>query len=159
MIYDVSIVDRIAIRKGLNPNWLKAIIQKESHGNPWCIRYERDYEYFCNPKQFVDPIYNSYNTEYQAQKFSWGLGQLMGGLIREQGHRGLMAELLIPELNIEHMCIRILKLKTLSPIVQDVFAMYNGGFGARVKTESGMYRDKIQAYVNDVMHNLQSYES
>ena len=72
----------------------------------------------------------------------------MGALLREQGHVGFLPEALKPDINITHICKRILSLKKISPDQNDIIAMYNGGPGALKKDSFGKYKN--QGYVDSV---------
>lgn len=151
-----ELIQTMAKRFHLDPLWIKAIILQESGGNPWALRYEKNYSYLFQPKIFAKHHLISLDTEIETQKMSWGLGQLMGALARQQGHTGLMAELVQPELNIKHICIRFQDLKTISQVKDDLFAMYNGGPGALKHLVNGKYPN--QSYVLAVNLHLQSLQ-
>lgn len=124
----------------------QAIIRQESAWDPYAIRYEPEYNYLFTPEKFKK---TSFETEIVAQKISWGLGQLMGALLREQGLTGFLSEALDPTVNITHLCKRIKTLEKISSNQNDIIAMYNGGPGAILRKDSfGKYRN--QAYVDSV---------
>jgi hypothetical protein len=135
----------------VNPMWVKAIVQVESSWNPYAVRYESDYSYLFKPQDFLRNGLISLNTEIATQKMSWGLGQLMGAVAREQGFKGTMPELVQPELNLKHVCIRLAELKKKSQDQDSVFAGYNGG-PAAMKKINGMYVN--QPYVDKVNQEL-----
>lgn len=142
-----SVVTPIASEYGIDSNWILALIQKESGGNQYEIRYEPHYRYLRTPEKFAKDLHITLETEIEAQKISWGLGQIMGAVARAQGHSGLMAELIQPELNVKHMCILISHLKKVSHDPNDVFSSYNAGLKALEKPQ-GRYPN--QAYVDQV---------
>lgn len=146
-----SIIQKTCKTYQVDPNWLKAIISTESSWNQYSIRYEVNYQFLYQPERFAKLAMVTLSTEIATQKMSWGLGQLMGGLAREQGHTSMLSELIKPEVNIKHMCIRIDHLKKISEVPQDVFACYNGGPGA-IHKANGVYLN--QAYVERVMGYL-----
>lgn len=131
----------------LDPSWLKAIISQESNWNPWAVRFEPGYQWLYEIVKSAKKAQVSLDTESATQKMSWGLGQVMGALAREQGLIGPIPSLLTPEVNLEHMCIRLKYLKSLSSNKDDVFAMYNGGPAANKKMD-GKYRNQL--YVDGV---------
>lgn len=135
----------------IDMRWVKAIITTESNWNQYAVRYEPNYPYILTPSKFTSPDI-SLSTELATQKMSWGLGQIMGGLAREQGHTGLMAELINPETNIKHLCIRLSHLKKISENEDDIFSMYNGGPGELNQKVNGIYFN--QTYVDKVKANL-----
>jgi soluble lytic murein transglycosylase-like protein len=151
-----KLVDDVTEKYDLDESWIKAIITQESQWKPWAIRYEPNYVWTYKPELFSKNPLISYATELASQKMSWGLGQIMGALAREQGHTGFIAELIKPEINIKHICLRLVDLKKYSNEAPDIFAMYNGGPGARIKINS---RYRNESYVNAVMTHLQKYKS
>jgi hypothetical protein len=150
-----NLVDTIAKAQGVQPAWVKAIISQESGWNSYALRYEVNYRWLHQPEIYAKHPLISISTEIISQKMSWGLGQIMGALAREQGHPGLMPELLKPEVNIQHICTRIKTLRNISTEVLDIFAMYNGGPGA-VKKTLGKYSN--QAYVDSASSYLQKFQ-
>lgn len=136
----------------IDPSWGKAIVTAESQWNPYAVRYESSYSYLFEPMEYAKSGLISLSTEIATQKMSWGLGQVMGALAREQGHTGVMAELVDPELNLKHMCIRLAELKNRSNDAEHVFAGYNGGPGAMRKLETGRFSN--QKYVDRVLEYL-----
>jgi len=137
---------------GVNALWVKALIAQESSFNPNVIRYEAAYSYLCSPTKFIN-AQNSLDTEMNAQRISWGLGQLMGAVARELGHVGFMTELLNPEINIVFIYKKLQILKQTSNQPEDVFCMYNGGKGAFLKKlKTGFYPNAY--YVSSLMTHL-----
>lgn len=133
--------------------WMKAIITQESQWNPFAIRYEPNYRYLYQTESFAKIPLNNLSTEMMTQRMSWGLAQIMGGLAREQGHQGLMGELLDPETNLKHLCIRIRDLRKISALPDDIFAMYNGG-PAAIHKSGGKYSNQV--YVDAIHSHLQN---
>ncbi len=142
---------KIATDYKLDPNWVYAIILQESAGKHYHIRYEPKYKYLFRPEFYAKKLGISLATEVASQMTSWGVGQIMGALAREQLHGGLMAELIQWELNIKHICIRITALMRISINKDDIFAMYNGGPGILAKSQKGYFN---QEYVDGVNRYL-----
>jgi hypothetical protein len=92
---------------GINPAWVRAIITQESSWNPCAIRYESSYQWLFEVEKCANLAQVTLATELVTQKMSWGLGQIMGALAREQGLAGQIPLLLTPEINIKHMCKRL----------------------------------------------------
>jgi len=161
-MYD-TIIDQNAQLRGINPNWIKAIIDQESSWNFSAIRYEPSYSYLCQPEVFAKKIGVTLETETQSQKFSWGLGQIMGALAREQGLEGPMPQLVQPAINIQHIAIRLNVLNKaamkINPnnliVMNNVFAAYNAGPGV-MNSKGTDYSN--QHYVDSVKKYLQKYE-
>lgn len=152
-----EIIQTTAKKFLLDPLWIKAIIQQESQGNVCALRFEPLFPYLFQPKIFAQHSLISQVTEEMTQKMSWGLGQIMGSLARQQGHSGFMGELFQPELNIKHICIRLVDLRGISKEKDDIFAMYNGGPGAYKRKTNGVYPN--QSYVDLVNSHLQSFKN
>lgn len=152
-----AIIEAKAKEFDLDPRWIMAIIWTESKGNPNALRFEPNYSFLYRPETFGGKGLISRDTEIITQKISWGLGQIMGAVAREQGHQGLMAELLAPNLNIYHICTLLKRLTRISSNPSDVFAMYNGGPGVLKKIVGGIYPN--QSYVNTIQNFLSLLDS
>ncbi len=148
------LADKISQQFALPCHWIKAIIDQESRWNQWAVRYEPNYEWLYNPDKFKSDLI-SRSTEIQTQKMSWGLGQIMGAVARQQSLIGPLASLLDPTTNITHMCKLIKTLQAYSSDPSVIFATYNGGGGARVKLSDGKFKN--QFYVDAIMTNMQKY--
>ncbi len=73
----------------LPENLILAIIDVESGGDPWAIRYEPAFytRYIVGkPTKVFGPV--SKETEQKARATSWGLMQIMGQVARERGFSG-----------------------------------------------------------------------
>lgn len=148
----LPLIEKYASIYQIDIEWIQAIILTESSGDTYAMRYEGSYPYLFNAEACAKKANVSLATEIATQKISWGLGQVMGALAREQGHTRAMGELLIPDVNIKHMCIRLQTLKRRSEIADDVFAGYNGGPGAMRLIAEHKYAN--QHYVDKVNKNL-----
>jgi soluble lytic murein transglycosylase-like protein len=140
-----------SLKYDIPSEWVKGIITQESNWDPFAVRYEPTYSYLFHVSEYANRLGISIQTETQCQKMSWGLGQLMGALARELGHQGQMGLLFDLNINIDLLSKRLAQLKKISPIPDDVFAMYNGGPGA-LKKVNGKYTN--QSYVDSVKKNL-----
>jgi hypothetical protein len=150
-------IELIAPRYSVDPDLIKAIVTQESNYNPYAIRYEPKYQYLYNVFHFCDFLKISQSTETMCQMTSWGLGQIMGAVAREQGHVGPMGQLFDAEVNVKHMCLLIKGIQTAGYKVPgykvtDILACYNGGRGALLKVIDGIYPN--QDYVDSVMKHL-----
>jgi soluble lytic murein transglycosylase-like protein len=143
-----------SVKYSIPNQWIKAIIAQESNWDQYAVRLEPSYQYLYEAEVFAKKLGITLSTEMTCQKMSWGLGQIMLALAREQGHEGHAGELFEPKVNIEHIAIRLAHLRTLSPIVDDIIAMYNSGPGGRHKA-NGVYKN--QAYVDSVKNHLKTY--
>lgn len=143
------LADAAAKRHNLPPNLVYAIIQAESGGNPWAIRYEPAFysRYVIdNPPKGRGTC--SDDTESRMQAASWGLMQIMGATARNAGFNGVfLSELCDPKVGIEWSCKHLAGLAArYHRNWRDVAAAYNAG---SVKKEaSGAYRN--QDYVEKI---------
>ena len=152
----IRIINEVATRYGHDANWLRAIVAQESSYRIYAMRFESAYQYLYKQESFAKRNNISLSTEVTCQKISWGLCQIMGGLAREQGLSGLLGELFDPEINLNHLGIRIRDLKKYSLKVEDIFAMYNGGPGALKKIRGKYIND---SYVKSAMNYLANYQT
>jgi soluble lytic murein transglycosylase-like protein len=137
----------------LDPLWIKAIILQESGGNPYALRYEPHYDYPVDSSHLAGALGITLDTESMTQKMSWGLSQMMGGLLREIGFSGYMGQMFVPETAISWTCKQLSRLALLSQVPADLFAAWNGGKGALHKV-TGLYPN--QQYVNETLAHYQT---
>ncbi len=97
-----------ALKTGINPQLLAALIHQESGGNPYAVRYEPAFlkKYLeTKTKKTIGgyvPIRCSWQTEVQMRATSFGLVQIMGQVARERGFQGeFLTELLDPAVNVK----------------------------------------------------------
>lgn len=151
-----EIISKTAQSYDLNSNWLKAIIRQESNFNPYALRLEPTFSYYCTPELFAKKLGVTLQTEICTQKMSWGLGQLMGSLIRELGMDDSMGKAFLPETNILLIAKNLVKIQKSCSTIDDIFAVYNGGLGA-LKKVNGKYIN--QSYIDSVKKHLQFFET
>lgn len=147
-------IQKYSTKYKIDPAIIKAIIMQESAWQRFATRYESTYRWLYNPESFRSG-WISLATEVNAQKTSWGLGQIMGALAREQGHKGFLGELLSPATNIKHICIRVAYLEKKCNSTEEIFSAYNGGLGAIHKANG---RFKNESYVGSAMSHLIKYQ-
>lgn len=140
----------------VEPNCVKAIITQESHWNPYVLRFEPDYRYLLNTKQWAATLGISESTEVNTQMTSWGLGQLMGAVARELKFTGHMGQFLDPKVNIQYLSMYVKKLGGKAKTPQELFACYNGGYGALLSYQS-YGRFPNQAYVDSAMTHYEFF--
>ena len=115
------------------PEWLiRAIIQVESSGNPWAMRYERNFYTLYIVRMEIHPIAPcSLYTEKVSRATSWGLMQVMGQVARERGFAGpFLSTLLRPEIGIDYGCRQLaylVKRFKVSDSWDPVIRAYNSG--------------------------------
>jgi soluble lytic murein transglycosylase-like protein len=79
----IDLAKQIAPRHGLEPALVCAVIEQESGGDPWAIRFEHDFFIgYVLPVKMKNEISS---TEAYARAFSWGVMQVMGQTAREAG--------------------------------------------------------------------------
>jgi hypothetical protein len=154
MDYLRFIASERAIHFGIDPAILKAIITQESNWNRYAIRYEPEWTYLLNPEHYAALLHITVATEKETQKMSWGLGQLMGSVLRELGHEGSMGEALDSETNLAYVCRKIEELQKKTQGPQELFACYNGGMEALLQNKEGKFRN--QSYVDSCMNYFEA---
>lgn len=131
----------------LDARLIAAIVQTESAGRIYVTRYEPAYRYTHNEAVFASGCGTTTETERIHQMTSWGLMQIMGGVLREHGFKNNMPQALDPETNLNYGCKHFIRmLKQNKNNIVDAIASYNAG-SAR-KTDDGKYVN--QAYVDKV---------
>lgn len=131
----------------LDPLLLEAIVEVESAWNPYAVRFEPDFSYTLTPRPFAVRNGISEKTEKYLQKFSWGLGQIMGGTARTLGYTGPLVRLTEVETNIDLMCAYLVRFCKKYPSIDKQIAAYNAG--SVVLTEQGKFKNQI--YVDKVL--------
>lgn len=128
---------------------LRAHIQIESGWNPDAIRYEPNFQYLHTPEVFAKRNRISLDTEKNLQKFSYGLFQVMGCVMRELGHKDSLIETLDPVLNIELGLKYYLARCAKYPDLTDRISAFNGGSPLRRRPAEMVYLN--QTYVDKVL--------
>lgn len=129
---------------------LRAHIQIESNWDPSAIRYEPNFKYMCTPEIFAKKNRISLDTEKNLQKFSYGLFQVMGCVIRELGYEDLLLTAQDPAKNMEIGIKYYLKRCVKYPDITDRISAYNAGSPLR-KQGPGAKGYVNQAYVDKVL--------
>lgn len=133
------------------PAWLiAAVIETESGGDPWAMRFEPEFLKRYVPQTTSQRFGASMETERVMRATSFGLMQIMGQVAREFGCTfPFLSELCLPENGIEFGCR---KLKSLRDLHFEklgwpgVVAAYNAGSprtGADGKFVNQAYVDKV----------------
>lgn len=150
-----NLIQKYAQKFNIDQNWVKAIISTESDWNQYALRYESSYQYVFEIEKCAKRARVTLATELATQRISWGLGQIMGSLAREQGHTTSLSELCDPETNIVHLCTRLSYLKLhAGGIESSIFAGYNGGLGALRKVNNLYLNQKYVDTVNSHLDKL-----
>lgn len=123
----------------LDPLLIGCLIQQESGGNPFALRFEPQYRYAWECRTFAEKIGSSIETETQGQMSSWGVMQVMGGVARELGFQGWFPELSQLDVGLEYGCRQFKrKLQSYSNL-WDAVSAYNQG--SPRKTAGGQYEN------------------
>lgn len=146
-----SLANDIAVTQKVDPNCVKAIITQESHWNPYALRFEPEWKYLVNTKQWAASLGLSEATEINTQMTSWGLGQLMGTVARELKFTGHMGQFLDPKINIQFLSLYVQKLSGKAKTPQELFSCYNGGLGSLLSYQA-YGRFPNQSYVDSAMN-------
>lgn len=144
-----SIIEEMCSHHGVSYELVLSMVDVESAGNPYAVRYEPAYKYLLRPHIYAKALGISQDTEEQLQKMSWGLGQVMGGVAREHGFNLELVRLCDPRMGLEYMLRHLKKFQAKYTNENDVIAAYNAG-SARV--ENGLYVN--QSYVTKVTTKL-----
>lgn len=165
------IIERVATLRGLNADLVEALILHESSGNPWAWKPEPAYRYFWNvwthapfraltmaeiasqdPPRDFPALAGDRHQEWQGQRASWGLMQVMGAVAREHGFGAdYLPQLCDPESNILIGCSLLASLYTWAqahrtvnvPVVRQVLGAYNAGPGNWNSPAGQHYADAV----------------
>lgn len=148
-----DLIRAFSARNGLPIALVSAIVQVESAGSPWAVRYEPAFydRYIAN--RTIHPIAPcSLQTERTLRACSFGPMQIMGQTARELGFEGaFLTELCAPEAGIEYGCKNLAAMASRyfdSYGWEGVAAAYNAGSprkGPDGKWVNWTYVDKIKA--------------
>lgn len=108
-------------------SYLIALIQQESDGDPWAVRYEPKWRWFLQVDYWARRVKVTSPTERICQTMSWGLCQIMGSVSRELGHQGDISMLLDPDINIQLCCKKLHLLYKKHGTWKKALASYNAG--------------------------------
>lgn len=152
MIFDAEIRET-AGRHNLPVGLVHAIVQVESGGDPWAVRFEPDFKrLYLDGRAWKVFGAISHDTEVMLRATSFGLMQVMGQVAREKGFEGVwLTQLCSPGFGLEYGCrqLRTMRERWLAAAGWDgVIAAYNAGTPRRSST--GQWQN--QAYVDKVRH-------
>lgn len=136
-----------ASRHGLEPEWVAAIVQVESAGNPSAVRFEANWRYFCNVQMHAKRLRITEDSEKTLQQFSWGLMQVMGSVAREWGYPDPLFTLCEHSRSLEYGCRHLKNMRRRFPTGRDWIAAYNAG--SPRKRPDGTYEN--ESYVRKVV--------
>lgn len=121
-----TLAKQVAGKYALDPALVCAIVEQESGWNQYAIRYEPAfYLHYVLPQRGLSA------TEAYARAFSWGLMQVMGEVVREEGYRGDLPALCDPETGLDAGCNHFKrKLVSAEDNVTKALLLWNGGGNA-----------------------------
>ena len=155
--YDWKLIETVSLRHGLDSDLVAAVIQTESSGNTYAMRYEPNWgKYTFNIPQFALMLGCTRETMSVMQKCSWGLMQVMGGVAYEHGldkmptlEERWPSALLNPIIGIEFGC-RVLAshFKRWGPMVENVVAGYNWGHPRKRETGEFLNQQHVDRFLS-----------
>lgn len=136
----VALAKATAIKHGLDPALVCAVVEQESGWNTFAIRYEPAFM-----AKYVSTLYTNNKisaTEAYSRCISWGLMQLMGQAARERGAAfSFLSVLCDPETGLDWGCLHLKgKLKAAAGDTRKALLLWNGGGNAS-------YPDEVQARI------------
>lgn len=148
-----GLIASIATEYRLDPMLIQALIMTESAGNQYAIRFEPFYQYLFDVTGFASANHITRETEETLQRCSLGMGQLMGGLLRELGHKTSLIECFEPSINIRYMSQHLRNLSDRYQYEDKVIVSYNAG--SPIKTKAGTwinerYLDKVSKQLREL---------
>lgn len=130
----LNLIENMSVAHQLPFPLVFAIVQVESAGNPFAMRYEPAFfsRYVVGKGHLVYPPC-SRATEEQLRAMSFGLMQIMGQTAREMGFEGpFLTELLDPTINLDWGCRKLAQqIKRYKGDVESAVAAYNAGSARR----------------------------
>ena len=132
----------------LDPALVYAIARKESDFNPFAIRHEPEVDFRFQVHKHAAINRTTMGTEDQLQKYSYGIMQVMGFVLRELGYEGSFLAMGNPDLGIFYGCKKLRQIydHRNDTCMEDVICFYNGG----KKRADGRYSNQIH-YVDKVV--------
>jgi len=133
----------------LEKKFIEAIITVESGWNTFAVRFEVGNVDYVDIPRFAKMNKITNQTEMQLQKFSFGLGQILGSTSRGCGYSGSLINLCLPKINIRWMAYYLYWLRKTKRCtsLMDLASAYNAGHPKI--GDDGKYRN--QEYVDKVM--------
>lgn len=138
-----------ALKYGVEPSLIMAICMQESGGQVWAQRYEPQYLYLDKPDVWAKTLGCSIVTEQIGQQTSYGLMQVMGGVLRERGFKSWFGAAFDPAINIDFGTKHFAHYLAIhkDPIL--AIASYNAGSPRRMKGDPSKFVN--EQYVQSVL--------
>ncbi len=103
-----ALAGELAEAHGIPTTLLLRLIEVESNGNPWAVRYEPTFDRFHTPAPGA--LKTTWQTERELQRMSWGLCQIMGWTARRLGFTDPLPRLVDPAVNLQLACTYLTQL-------------------------------------------------
>lgn len=146
-----ELIKATALAANIDPDVFLAVCMVESSLDPLAIRFEKHYKWLWFPREHAQLARISYDTEVMLQSCSYGLGQVMGAVVREQGYKGPLQKLLLePDFATAAAAKHLRKFYERHNSETDAISAYNQG--SPRKTPGGLYVN--QGYVDKVCREL-----
>jgi hypothetical protein len=146
----IGLIKTTAEHHSLDWKLVSAIVYKESKGNSFAIRYERNWTYF-HPEstEIAKSLSQPMSSCFTMQAMSWGMMQVMGTVAYECGlsFNRFPSELCLPQVGLEYGCRQLTRLFNRGYNLTAVIAAYNAG-SPRMGS-GGKFVN--QEYVDDVL--------
>lgn len=148
-----GLIHEQAPKYGLDPLVVAAVIQTESIGNTYAVKYEPHFSLarvYGELRDITDLLVTDTDTMEVIYRTSWGLMQVMGAVFYEHGgHRNptyagrWATSMLVPEIGIKYGCTHLkLKQERYGDDPERLYAAYNAGSPRH--NETGMYVNQRQ---------------
>lgn len=151
-----ALIKKVALSEGIDEALLLAICTVESSLNPLAVKFEPAYKWVESPREWASQIRvkipgYSVETEEALQRFSYGLGQIMGGVMRQYGYQGLLQNCMDnPETPLIYAAKHLKNFLRRYSVEVEAIAAYNAG--SPRKTPGGLFIN--QTYVDKVDKEL-----
>lgn len=145
----VSLIKQECARRDLEAQLICSLIDVESSFNPFALRYEPTAMRTYAATVCANTNGISWETEFQAQRFSWGLGQILGSTARWLGFRNLLSTLCDPKTGIFWTCEAFEKLGSPYKTLEEKIAAYNAG-SVQLRSDGSSFLN--QKYVDRVLN-------
>lgn len=122
-----ELIEKYSADLKIDSRLVEAIIEVESSGSAYAVRYEPYLTLSNNPTYFARLNHITEDTERVLQKCSWGVGQILGVTSRDLGFVGSLNSLCEPARGIYWMCVLIKKISAKYLVLEDRIAAYNSG--------------------------------
>jgi soluble lytic murein transglycosylase-like protein len=100
-----TLIKKYSEKYGFNPEIVYGVCMRESTMNPKATRYESGYRWLYHVDQFAKENDITPGVEKRQQMTSFGVMQVMGGVLRELGYKGRLSDILYDaEIQIDYGC-------------------------------------------------------